>query len=214
MNANTPDDLASAHDEEPHTYRDDGPFPPTIKLEAAKSWLSGTSLRNTCSVLDHKALFSHESPRQWAHRLGHHLQRHVQRDVVVVDETSLFLEDGTEVYGWAAMDGVTRQVFLTWVTQGRGGMEAWLFFKNVLRRCRTSPFVLVDAGVWYPWPLNAQDFDWSEVSGGARNHVESFFGSLENRLDKMRRRPGTWHTRQSLNALLRAHAWWWNHTTT
>lgn len=169
--------LASSKDTKPHTYQD-GPFPPTIKFDAAKQWLSGASLRGTRDALDHKAIFSHESVRQWAHRRGHHLDRHNQRDVVVVDETSLFTHDGTEVFGWAALDAATREVFLTGVTQGRSGMEAWLFFKNVLRRCTNQPFVIVDAGVWYPWPLNRLGFDWEIVSGGDRNLVEAFFGSL------------------------------------
>lgn len=50
------------------------------------------------------------------HRLGYHLSHHVQRDVGVVDATSLFLRDDTEVYGWATLDGDTRDAFMTWVS--------------------------------------------------------------------------------------------------
>jgi transposase-like protein len=214
MHSNPPAGLASSNETEPRTYQD-GPFPAPIKFQAAKLWLSGASLRATRDALDHRAIFSHESVRQWAHRLGHHLDRHAQREVIAVDETSLFVEDGTEVFGWAALDAQTREVFLTWVTQGRSSLEGWLFFKNVLRRCEDeAPFVVVDAGVWYPWPLNRLGFDGDIVSGGDRNVVESFFGSLKNRLEKMQRRPGTWHTRASLQDVLRCHAWWWNHTRT
>jgi transposase-like protein len=216
MQSNQPADadLASATETTPHTYQDDGPFPPTVKFEAAKTWLGGASLQDTCDALAHKARFSREAARQWSHRLGHHLTRHTTREVLAVDETSLFLEDGTEVFGWAALDGDTHEVVFTWVSQGRGGMEAWLVFKNVLRRVRNRPYVVVDAGVWYPWPLTTMGFDGDVVSGGARNIVESFFGSLKNRLEKMRRRPDPWHTRASLQRLLRCHAWWWNHTNT
>lgn len=213
MQTNNPTSLASPPENEPHTY-EDGPFPLAIRLRAAKSWLAGASLRGTRDALDHEARFSHESVRRWAHQLGRHLTRHIQRDFVAVDETSLFLQDGREVYGWAAFDAVRFEVFLTWVTQGRSGVEAWLFFKNILRRAVNGPFVIVDAGVWYPWPLETLGLDWEVVAGAARNFVESFFGSVKNRLEKMRRRPGTWHSRASLEALLRCQAWWWNHTRT
>jgi transposase-like protein len=161
----------------------------------------------------HRAVFSHESVRLWAHDVGHLLRRHVQRDVVAGDETSLLLHDGAEVYGWAAVDGVTRAVVVTWISQGRGGMEAWLVFKTILPRCRNQPYVVVDAGVWFPWPLTAMGFDWDVVSGGARNDPGSFFSSPKRRLERMRQRPGTGHTRSPLQELIRAHAWCGNHTT-
>jgi transposase-like protein len=99
------------------------PFPAPINFQPAQLWLSGASLRATRDAMDHKAIFSHEAVRQWAHRLGHHLDRHNQREVIAVDETSPFTQQGREVFGWVALDAATREVFLTWVTQRRSSLE-------------------------------------------------------------------------------------------
>lgn len=200
--------LRKAYDVQPFERRT---FPLTTKLRAARMWLHGASLRKTRDAMRHEAEFSHESVRRWAHRLSHLLRATPERrEIVVVDETSLFTEDGTEVFAWVALDGETQEVLVTWVAQGRSGLEALLFMKNVLRRCKgPPPFVMVDAGVWYPWALDTLGLEWSVTCGDARNYVEAYFGSLDWRLSRMQRRPGTWHTRQSLQRLLDAHAWYW-----
>ena len=131
-------------------------------------------------------------------------------EVVVIDETSLFTEDGTDVFGWAALDGKTKQVIMTWVTQGRGGLEALLFLKNVLRQCSNRPFIQVDRGVWYPWACRTLGLRWKVQRGGMRNHVENWFGSLKWRLGATRRRPGTWHTQTSLHDFMGTYATFWN----
>lgn len=156
-----------------------------------------------------EARFSHEAVRQWVHRFGRILIRHVKREIVVVDETSLWTSKGIEVFGWAALDGKTRCVLVTWVTEGRSGLEAMLLFKNVLRRVVGKPVVMVDARSWYPWALDVPALRWKVQRGGPCSHVECFFGSLKNRLEKMARRPGSWHTRASIQRLMEAHATWW-----
>lgn len=47
--------------------------------------------------------------------------------------------------------------------------------------------MVADAGIWYPWSLETMGLEWDVVSGGARNLMESFFGSIKNRLEKMHR---------------------------
>lgn len=188
--------------------------PPMVKLRAAKTWLGGASLRKTCRILEDECTFSHEAVRQWGHRYAHLFRiSRTRRKTLVIDETSLFLEDGTEVFGWACVDADTFDIVLSWVSQGRSGFEAWLFLKNVLDRCKDPPRIVVDRGPWYPWALDALDLEWEVVSGGCRNLVESYFSSLKWRIGRMCPRPGTWHTRESLQDLLDAYAWWWNLTT-
>lgn len=187
--------------------------PTRVKLRAIKTYLAGASLRGTAWALRGLYPFSHEAVRQWVQRIGHLFRATPEkRELVVVDETSVFLADGQERFVWAALDPATREVILTWVTQGRGGMEARLFFKNVLRRCKNKPHVQVDAGVWYPWALDSLNLEWNVQCGGHRNLVESYFGSLKHRLDQMKRRPGTWHTEDTLPNLVKMHAWRWNRT--
>jgi len=40
------------------------------------------------------------------------------------------------------------------VSPGRSDLNALLFLKQVLKRCRGDPVVLVDRGPWYNWPLD------------------------------------------------------------
>lgn len=186
-------------------------FPLSLKLEAVRVWLAGASLRKTAWSLKDQAVFSHEAVRQWSHRLRHLFRpKMVKRRLVVVDETSIHLANGREVFGWAALDGDTKEVLLTWITQGRSSLEALLFMKNVVRRCRGDPFVMVDRGVWYPWALDTLDLEWKVQRGAARNHVECFFGTVKHRLAGMRRRPGTWHTLASIQPLMDMLGWAWN----
>lgn len=184
--------------------------PLSIKRQAALCWLAGASLRRVVRI--HRGYaFSHESVRRWTHRLGRALRPATARhEVVVIDETSLFTEDDKEVFGWAALDGETKEVLLTWVTDGRSGLDALLFLKNVLRLCSNRPFIQVDRGVWYPWACRTVGVRWKVQRGGMRNHVENWFGSLKWRLRATRRRPGTWHTQTSLDDFMHSYASFWN----
>jgi len=200
--------LKQAHDEGLFKRRRK---PMTVRWRAVRVWLAGASLRRTAEALRDEAQFSHEAVRQWAGRFGH-LFRPRKKDHarIVVDETTIILANRREVYEWAALDPDTRDVILVWKTQGRGGLEALLFMKAVLRRCRGKPFVMVDKGSWYPWALNTLKLEWKIQRGGPRSLVECYFGSLKHRLNRMRRRPGSWHTESSLPTLLNLHAYFWN----
>ena len=130
--------------------------------------------------------------------------------IVVIDETSIFPEDGSESFGWVALDGDTHEAILSWVTQGRGGLEALIFLKNVLRHCTNRPFVRVGRGVGYPRALDTLGIKWKVQRGGRRSLVESFFGSLKWRIQRMHRRPRAWHTMATLRRILQVHLWNWN----
>jgi transposase-like protein len=58
-----------------------------------------------------------------------------------------------------------------------------LFIKQVLKRCRGDPVVLVDRDPWYNWPLDNLDLCESrrETWGGERSLVEAWFGLLKYR---------------------------------
>jgi len=184
--------------------------PLTVKYRAVRVWLAGASLRKTAQALAADCRFSHEAVRQWARRLVPLLRARPKRHRrIVIDETSIFLRSGKEVFGWAALDGDSKEPILTWVTDGRSGLDALIFVKNVLRRVTGKGFFMVDRGVWYPWALRTLDQEWKVQKGGPRNHVECFFGSFKWRLRSMRRRPGSWHTMQSIQHILAAHAHHW-----
>lgn len=186
-------------------------FPLALKVRAVRIFLAGASLRRTARVFRYGPGFSHEAVRQWAHRLSVVFRpRILNRKIVIVDETSIFLKTGREVFEWVAIDYERNHVILTWLTEGRGGLDALLFMKAVLRRCTEKPFVMVDRGVWYPWALNTLDIPWKVQRGGPRSLVESYFGSLKTRLRPMTRRPLPWHTMTSVKPYLALHAWEWN----
>ncbi|WP_256546645.1 hypothetical protein [Halobellus inordinatus] len=65
--------------------------------------------------------------------------------------------EDTEVYVWAALDVQTFEVVHIEVSTGRSDLDALLFIKQVLKRCRGDPVVLVDRGPWYNWPLDDLD---------------------------------------------------------
>ena len=62
---------------------------------------------------------------------------------VAIDEIKLKVEE-TEVYVWAAVDVETVEVIHIEVSPGRPDPDALLFVKQVLKRCRGEPVVLVD----------------------------------------------------------------------
>lgn len=185
--------------------------PHWVKLKAVRTYLAGASLRGTAWALKDLWAFSHEAVRLWVQRLAHLFPRHAARhDLVVIDETSVFLRDGSEVFVWAALDGETQESLGTWVSQGRSGLEAYLFAQAVVDRCTGRPRIVVDRGVWYPWALDRVDAEWEVVSGGVRSLVGSYFGSLKARLEKMESGHGTWHSRETLAGVVRMHGWMGN----
>ena len=66
---------------------------------------------------------------------------------VVVDETTVSVEDD-EVYVWAAVDVDIFEVVYIEVSPGRSDLDALLFLKTVLKRCRGQPVIVVDRGPW------------------------------------------------------------------
>jgi putative transposase len=87
--------------------------------------------------------------RQWYHRLAHLFD--LERDyyaTVAVDETKVSVEN-SEVYVWAAVDVDTFEVVHIEVSPSRSDLDALLFLKTVLKRCRGQPVTFVDRGPWY-----------------------------------------------------------------
>ena len=71
---------------------------------------------------------------------------------MAVDETKIDI-DSHEMYVWAAVDCETLEVLAVEVSSGRLSLDALLFLKSVLERCRDRPLVWTDHGPWYNWPL-------------------------------------------------------------
>jgi putative transposase len=67
---------------------------------------------------------------------------------VVVDETKVEV-DGTKVFVWAAVDCETLEVLHVDVTPGSSSLDALLFIREVLRRCRGRPLLRADRSSWY-----------------------------------------------------------------
>ncbi|WP_373675562.1 DDE-type integrase/transposase/recombinase [Halopenitus sp. H-Gu1] len=92
--------------------------------------------------------------RQWYHRLAHLFAPDPDsHSTVAIDETKPKVEE-TEVYVWAAIDVDTFDIIHIEDSPGRSDLDALLFIKQVLKRCRGDPVVLVDRGPWYNWALD------------------------------------------------------------
>ncbi|MFC7157623.1 DDE-type integrase/transposase/recombinase [Halomarina halobia] len=105
---------------------------------------------------------SHEAIRQWFHRLKHLFESDCrQRDEIAIDETTVEI-DGEEVYVWAAVDRATLEVLAVDVSPGRSSLDALLFLREVLKRCRGRPLVRADRGPRYDWPLDLLECDDEE----------------------------------------------------
>ncbi|ELZ36980.1 transposase, IS240 [Halorubrum saccharovorum DSM 1137] len=78
---------------------------------------------------------------------------HDYHSTVAIDETKLKVEE-TEVYVWAAVDVGDFERLHIEVSPGRSDLDALLFVKQVLERCRGEPVVLVDRGPWCNWALD------------------------------------------------------------
>ena len=95
---------------------------------------------------------------------------------VAVDETTVTIED-QEIYVWAAIDVETFEVVHVETSPGRSDLDAFLFLKTVLARCRGETVVRVDRGPWYNWPLNDLDLlcQSRRETWGNRSLVEAWF---------------------------------------
>jgi putative transposase len=109
---------------------------------------------------------SHETVRQWFHRLEQLFEPDCQdRPEVAVDETKVEV-DGTEVFVWAAVDCETLEVLHVDVTPGRSSLDALLFLREVLEQCRGRPLLRADRGPWYDWPLELLDCEYERETWG------------------------------------------------
>ena len=152
--------------------------PTEEKVLGAFLYQSGLSCRKVERFVDR----SYESVRQWYHSLSEFFEpREVKRQVVAVDETKMKV-DGKEVYVWAAVDVETFEVVHVDVSPGRSSLDALLFLKTVLSRCRGKPLIKVNRDLWYNWALELLDYDYEKETFGERSLSESIFRLLKCRV--------------------------------
>lgn len=90
---------------------------------------------------------SYEAVRQWYQNLlfdpdpDHH-------STIIIDNTKPTVV-ATEVCVCATIDVEAFAVIHIEVLSGRSDLDVLLFIKQVLKRCRGDPVVLVDRGLWY-----------------------------------------------------------------
>ncbi|OYR69592.1 hypothetical protein DJ79_02540 [Halorubrum ezzemoulense] len=124
---------------------------------------------------------SYEAIRQWFHRLEHFFEPDCRaRQEVAVDETKIEI-DGIKHYVWAAVNCETLEVLSVEVSPGRSSLDALLFLKDVLERCRGRPLVRADRGPWYDWPLERLDYEYERETWGNRSLIEAWFGIFKYR---------------------------------
>ncbi|MFC6964776.1 DDE-type integrase/transposase/recombinase [Halocatena marina] len=89
---------------------------------------------------------------------------------MAVDETKVSVEDN-EVSVWAAVDVDTFEVVHIEVSPDRSDLDALLFIKQVLKRCRGQPVIVVDRGPWYNWALDNLDLYESRRETWGNGHL-------------------------------------------
>jgi putative transposase len=167
--------VAKARDQEVFSRED---TPTEQRVEAAFLYHAGLSYRRVERVVGR----SYEAVRQWYHRLAHLFNPDPDyHSAVALDETKLKVEE-TEIYFWARVGVETFEVIHIEVSPSRSDLDALLFIKQVLKRCRGEPVVLVGRGPWYNWALDAPDLcDSRRETWGERSLVEAWFGLLKYR---------------------------------
>ncbi|WP_281194372.1 DDE-type integrase/transposase/recombinase [Halorubrum sp. F4] len=149
---------------------------------------------------------SHEAIRQWFHWLKHFFEPDCRdRQEVAVDETKVEI-DGDEHYVWAAVDCEMLEVLAVEVTPGRSSLDALLFLKDVLERCRGRPLVRADRGPWYDWPLERLDCEYERETWGNRSFIEAWFGIFKYRTRRFYHRFPLHTTANSTRSWLTAFA--------
>lgn len=155
----------------------------------------GLSCRTVSRWLDHHEEYvCPATVSNWYRRAGELFrERPIRRHrEIAVDETTIHLENDQgeleEFFLWVAIDVHTSEIVHVAVTDGRTPLDALAFLRGSLRWCETEPFVHVDRGSWYPWPLELLDVEWQVTRGGVRNRVETWFGEIKRRLEAFRRR--------------------------
>ncbi len=158
--------------------------PTGVVLWALFLYVCGASLRRVRDMLAHRCRRSHVAVWNWMQKFGTAMAgmfRHGQLpDVIVVDETPL-MEGRRECYIWVAIDPVTRAIVYVAVTQVRNVLMAISFFQAIKREYGSYPkLVVTDEGCWYPWALKRLGIPHDVVSGGIRNYVERWNGTLKD----------------------------------
>ena len=149
---------------------------------------------------------SYEAIRNWFHRLKHLFEPDCRdRQEVAVDETKVEI-DGDEHYIWAAVDCETLEVLAVEVSPGRSSLDALLFLKDVLTRCRGRPLVRADRGPWYDWPLELLDCEYERETWGNRSLIEAWFGIFKYRTRRFYHRFPFHSTASSTRSWLTAFA--------
>jgi len=125
---------------------------------------------------------SYEAVPQWYHALPEFFEpREVEKQVVAVDETKTKV-DGKHAYVRTAVDVETSEVVHVDVSPGRSSLDALLFLKTVLSRCRGKPLIKVNRDLWYNWALDLLECDYEKESFGERSLSESIFRLLKCRV--------------------------------
>ncbi len=60
--------------------------------------------------------------------------------------------------------------------------DGWIFLRKCVECCENKPLLVTDGGPWYPWAAERVGLDHEVVSGGERNYVERWFGTLKDRI--------------------------------
>lgn len=150
------------------------------RVLGALMYHAGTSYRGGAEVLG----CAHETLRDWYLRLETLFQpRKTTRPVIAVDETKVNVA-GRFLYCWAAVDVQTFEIVHLDVSPGRSSLDALLFLRTVVERCRGQPVVLVDRGPWYSWAFDRLECPYRQQTWGTRRLVESLFFLVKYRLGR------------------------------
>jgi len=148
----------------------------------------------------------YEAIRDWFHRCKHLFEPDCRdRQEVAVDETKIEI-DGDDHYVWAAVDCDTLEVLHVDISPGRSSLDALLFLREVLNRCRGRPLVRADRGPWYDWPLELLDCEAERETWGNRSLIEAWFGLFKYRTRRFRHRFPDGSTADSTRSWLTAFA--------
>lgn len=154
--------------------------PTEQRVEAAFLYHLGLSYRQVGEWLGH----SHQVVHEWYTALADLFDPEPdEHGTVVVDETKVAVDDH-EVYVWAAIDRGTYEVIHVEASPGRSELDALLFLRAVLERCRGRPVIVVDRGPWYNWSLDELDLSCESrrETWGDRSIVESWFSPFKLRI--------------------------------
>ncbi|MFC4245952.1 DDE-type integrase/transposase/recombinase [Natribaculum luteum] len=154
--------------------------PTEQRVEAAFLYHFGLSYRQVGEWLGH----SHQAVHEWYTALADLFELEPdEHGTVVVDETKVIVDD-REVYVWAAIDRHTDEVIHVEASPGRSELDALLFLRIVLERCRGRPVIVVDRGPWYNWSLDELDLpcESRRETWGDRSIVESWFSPFTLRI--------------------------------